>query len=72
MVPGIVDGYNTEYGLWAAQDFFGITEGGAGEGPRANALDQIRANIQWVDDYIDDIDGWLNQRLSQLWFMHKL
>jgi len=63
MVPGIVDGYNTAYGLWAASDFFAQTEGGAGEGPRATALDQIEANIQWVDDYIDIIDAWLSSKL---------
>lgn len=63
MVPGIVDGYNTPYGLWAATDFFGQTEGGAGEGPRATALNQIEANIQWVNDYVQIIDDWLTQKL---------
>jgi len=62
MVPNMVDGYNTEYGLWAASDFFLVTEAdaGAGEGPRANALQQIQANIQWVRDYVSVINDWLN------------
>ena len=42
MVPNMVDYYNTEYGLWAASDFFKMTEGGAGEGPRATSLDKIQ------------------------------
>ena len=62
MVPGIVDGYNTPYGLWAASDFFAQTEAGAGEGPRSTALDQIESNIQWVEDYIGIIDAWLTSK----------
>ena len=76
MVPGIVDGYimiiinillllfryNTEYGLWAANDFFKVTEedAGAGAGPRENALDQIKSNIKWRENYIGEIQEWLN------------
>ena len=55
MVLGIVDGYNTEYGLWAARDFFYVTDGGAGEGPREQALQKIESNISWVESYIQDI-----------------
>jgi len=62
MVPGIVDGYNTPYGLWAATDFFAQTEAGAGEGPRSTALDQIESNIKWVEDYIGIIDAWLTSK----------
>ena len=63
MVPGIVDGYNTDYGLWAAKDFFSVTDGGAGEGPREQALQKIESNIIWVESYIQDIDEWLSKKV---------
>ena len=61
MAPNIVDEYNTEYQLWSVEDFFSVTEGGAGEGPRATAVSQIKANIIWINTYIDDIYYWLIQ-----------
>ena len=31
MAPNIVDSFNDDYGLWAAEDFFRQTEAGAGK-----------------------------------------
>ena len=64
MAPNMVDEYNTEYQLWSVEDFFKVTESqaGAGEGPRANAVNQIKSNILWMQNYIDDIDQWLDSQ----------
>ena len=60
LAPNMVDEYNTEYQLWSVEDFFSVTVAGAGEGPRAGAISQIKSNILWMANYVDDIDNWLD------------
>lgn len=66
MIPGIVHFFNTPFQLQEVESFFSRHPiAGAGERGRSQALDQIRANIAWMDRNIADIGHWLdNQDLA--------
>ena len=60
--PSVVEGFDSEEKLWEVRDFFEATEGGAGEGYRANALATIESNIFWVENNLEDVLGWIKSR----------
>ncbi|XP_065343747.1 aminopeptidase A-like isoform X1 [Cloeon dipterum] len=60
LIPRITQNFNTQTRLDEMKDFFAkYPDAGAGASARAQALEKVEANIQWVSLYYSDIEKWL-------------
>ncbi|KAL5018116.1 hypothetical protein ScPMuIL_003838 [Solemya velum] len=65
MVPTIVSNFNTEFQLQQVQAFFDLyPEAGAGARGRVQAIESIKRNIVWVNQYKGIIEQWLENTLQ--------
>lgn len=62
LVPNVISDFNSEFELQQVQDFFNkYPDAGAGARGRQNALEDIKANIQWKKNNEKKITDWLCQ-----------
>lgn len=60
LVPGIVSNYNTLFKLHEVEEFFSLyPDAGAGARSRDQARESIRTNIDWMENYSEEITKWL-------------
>ncbi|NXL95452.1 AMPE aminopeptidase, partial [Alectura lathami] len=56
----ITQNFNTDLQLWQMQNFFEkYPNAGAGESPRSQSVEQVKNNIQWLQENKGEIQAWL-------------